>query len=98
MFHCVSHSTEISPRSNQERWKGSLQDWLRTVDLPAKSAVNVEAVLQTFYEIVESWSHLERLVDRTRILASTAAGHIGWVPEATVPGDEIVLFKGSPFP
>jgi hypothetical protein len=84
--------------SKQKRLKVSFHDWLRTNESATKSAVNVQAVYQTFNSIVRNWSLLMKNLDRTRVLASSTAGHIGWVPEAAVPGDQIVLFRGSPLP
>ena len=62
---------------------------------PSMDLVFIQNVLWTLFQ--ES-DHFSEYVDRTRVLAYTLAGQVGWIPEASEPGDVVVLFQDSPFP
>ena len=63
-------------------------------DLPEEDRVQVLRDIQPFFRAKDAINHL----DLTRCLAKTSDDTVGWVPQGTLPGDFVTLFRGAPFP
>ena len=68
----------------------------------AHPTINSDLELSTMYKALRRYLCLDwdipNFIDRTRILASTTTGLVGWISEAAEPGDFVTLFEGSPYP
>ena len=74
----------------------------RTWQASAHPAIKCDIEPAIMYKALNKFicmSHsISGIIDRTRVLALTTTGHVGWIPEAAVPGDFVTLFGGSPYP
>lgn len=99
----VQHS--IRNVGRREPWESAFEGALRNVFEQAsasalsKHGLGIDA--NQMYEDLrpylraDAWSYN---IDLTQVMATTADGHIAWVPPGTERGDRLCLFAGAPFP
>lgn len=94
-----SHHTRLEGSPSYDEFAVAFESWSRDpTSLKTHERVDQEKMFYNLEYHLE-WRNLPaENLDRTRILASMLNGYVGWVPEASEPGDLVTLFQGSPFP
>lgn len=84
-----------------ELWDPVVREWLTDAEIPFQEALpSPDATLLIRKHLTWfMWDEdLHDNIDKTRVLAATADGRIGWVPSTTEEGDVVCLLQGAPFP
>jgi hypothetical protein len=76
----------------------AFERWQETTHRVVRSTIDPAFVKKVFNMLLTRTNYFSTDIDGTRVLASTSAGHIGWIPEGSEPGDVVMLLQGSPFP
>lgn len=72
--------------------------WLETAQTSINSIFDKATIEKGLKMLIRfSWD-FQDLFDRTRVLASTSTGLVGWIPEGAKPGDAVMLLQGAPLP
>lgn len=72
--------------------------WMTEFGTNLRSTIERSTVLRVLAMVLWFHSYFRNTIDRTRVLASTSKGYVGWIPETARLGDTVALLAGAPFP
>lgn len=82
---------------NQLRCEPVFEQWLTENSSNLPSTIERSALLRILAMVMRLHLYFNR-VDRTRVIASTSKGYLGWIPETARSGDMIALLARAPCP
>ena len=96
----LQHGMDLRDRADPsfEHVTEAFQTWQKIAHPVINCKIEYDVVCEILYEYICLGEAMQLFIDRTRVLASTTTGHVGWIPEAAEPGDFVTLFEGSPYP
>ena len=96
LLHGQDLAKGFGPSNEQSR--ETFRTWQASAQPAIKCDIEPAIMYKALNEFIRMSHSIPGIIDRTRVLALTTTGHVGWIPEAAVPGDFVTLFRGSPYP